>query len=409
MLPTSTVKRRLFALALPMALAALAGCEMVGYVARQSVGQISMLARREPIARVLQETDLPAQTRDRLVLVWYAREYAERVIGLRPSPSYHDVVRLDRDAASYVVAAAEPDSLEPYRWCFPVAGCLPYIGYFDRGDAVRERRRLAALGYDVMVRGVSGYSLGGWLPDPVYSPLLEDSRADVANTVIHELTHGTVFLPGRASFNEGLATFVGDHGMLAFLAERYGEGSATLAEARAELVDERTWDAHLARLITELRALYAQPLPRAEKLRRRNAVYAAAAARAAALPLTTARYRRAVLRPLNNAILATHATYHDAGADFEAVYQRLGRDLRRFVRFVHDDVARAPDPAVFITQWLARPAPAVPAQRVARPGGTTTGAGAGAPCGAGAGGGPPAPAPPGTLSPNSARCTSSPL
>jgi predicted aminopeptidase len=330
-------------------LALLPGC----YVLQQGFGQLGMLSRREPIARVLQERDLPTRTRERLTLVWYARQYAIGRIGLRESDSYRDLVRLDRDAASYVVAAAPPDSLEPYRWCFPIAGCLPYIGYFDRRDAEREAARLRAQGYEVYVRGVEAYSLGGWMPDPLYSPMLDDSRGRLVNTVIHEMTHGTVFVPGRASFNEGLATFVGDRGALGFLEERFGQGSAVVAEARAELSDQRIYRAFLQGLIAELRAVYASPLPRAERLRRRDEVLARARARAATLPFQTALYQRVRTRTLNNAFLATHATYHGGEARFEAVYQRLGGDLRRFVAFMRDEVARQSDPERWLDGWLA--------------------------------------------------------
>ena len=128
--------------ALATATAGSLGACGVGYILQQGVGQLEMLGRREPIARVLREPDLPAETRDRLVLVWHARAFAINALGLHASESYRDVVRLDRDAASYVVAAAPQDSLEPYRWCFPIAGCLPYIGYFHRADAEREKARM---------------------------------------------------------------------------------------------------------------------------------------------------------------------------------------------------------------------------------------------------------------------------
>lgn len=329
----------------------LSGCE-VAYVIQQGVGQIAMLAQREPIAHVLQEPTLPSRVRDRLVLIWHVREFARHRLGLRVGESYRDLVRLNRDAASYVVSAAPRDRLEPYLWCFPIAGCLPYIGYFRRVDAEREAQRLARQGYDVHVRGVEAYSLGGWFPDPVYSPMLDDSRWWLANTVLHELTHGTVFVPGRARFNEGLATFVGDTGSLLFLEERYGARSATVAEARAEQRDRRRYVAFLEELITELRRVYALRISREEKLRRREEWFERAVLRAREIPFELPVYARAARRRFNNAMLVTHMTYHGSERQFEAVYQRLGRDLRRFVVFIRDEVARQPDPENYLNQWL---------------------------------------------------------
>jgi predicted aminopeptidase len=218
---------------------------------------------------------------------------------------------------------------------------------------VTEQRRLERAGYDVQLRGVPAYSLGGWLPDPVYSPLLEGSRYRVADTVIHELTHGTVFLPGRAAFNEGLATFVGDHGAMDFLVARYGEGSATVRAARREAAESSAYSALLHELALRLRALYAAPIARDTKLARREAVFAEGRARLAALAFQSPRFARLARRPLNNAVLATHEVYFGASAPFDAVYARCGRDLARFVRYVHDVVARAPEPEAFLRSGRA--------------------------------------------------------
>ncbi len=333
----------------------LAGCGF-DYILQQGIGQLAMLSRREPIAAALRDPRLNATARDRITLAWFARRYAEQVIGLTPGESYRDVVVLDRDSVSYVVSAAPPDSLRPYHWCFPIAGCLPYIGYFARPDAEREARRLRARGFDVALRGVGAYSLGGWLPDPIYSSLLDDTRGWVANTVIHELTHATVFLSGRAGFNESLASFVGDHGSIAFLRAHYGPDSRTVREAVGELADFALYEHAIGEVRASLVRLYASGRPRAEILREKAAILEAARARIAALPLHTVDPARLARRPLNNAVLATHATYNAGQALFEQVYDRLGRDLARFVTFVRVDAAHRADPEAYLREWVrARP------------------------------------------------------
>lgn len=311
-----------------------------------------MLSGRESIADALRDPRTGATARDRITLAWFARRYAQEVIGLRPGESYRDVVMLDRDSVSYVVSAAPVDSLRPYQWCFPVAGCLPYIGYFSRRDADREAGRLRARGYDVATRGVSAYSLGGWLPDPIYSSLLDESRGWVANTVIHELTHATVFLAGRAGFNESLASFVGDRGSLAFLRAHYGPGSRTVHEAAGELADYAAYERELGEVRARLLLVYASGRPRNEILLAKTALLEAARARIAALPLHTLSATLLARRPLNNAVLATHATYNAGQALFEEAYVRLGRDLPRFVAFVRTDVARRSNPEAYLRNWV---------------------------------------------------------
>jgi predicted aminopeptidase len=44
------------------------------------------------------------------------------------------------------------------------------------------------------------------------TPTLVADSVDLANTVIHEVTHNEFYARGQAVFNESFATFVGAHG-----------------------------------------------------------------------------------------------------------------------------------------------------------------------------------------------------
>lgn len=330
---------------------------MASYVFQQGFGQLAMFTRREPIAHALQDPSLSTQACDRLELVWYARRYGVERVGLRDNGSYRDVVWLDRDAASYAVSASPRNRLSPYRWCFPVAGCLPYIGYFNPADARREAERLRAQGLDAHVRGVQAYSLGGWFPDPVYSPMLEDSRGTLANTVLHEMLHGTVFVAGQASFNEGLATFVGDHAELDFLTERFGARSPTVRDARAELADQRRYVREILALLESLRGLYARRLPLEEVLRERERLFDATRDR-----LNAASWESRAFAPLrrrrvtlNNAVLVNFRTYFSGEARYERALERFHGDLRAMVGFMRERVQQERDPEAWIDRWLERP------------------------------------------------------
>lgn len=336
---------------LAVAFALTSGC----YELRQASGQLSMFLHRRSIASVVTDPSVDHQQRDRLRVAWYAREFALTELGLNASESYQSVVVLDRPWVSYVVAAAPADRLEAYRWCFPFAGCLPYIGYFDRRDAVRERDRLRSLGYDTQLRGVDAYSLGGWFPDPLYSPILHRTRGSIANTVIHELTHGTVFIAGEARFNESLASFVGDRGALLFLARRYGESSSTMRETLAFDRDHERWEGAMRALARALSELYASRASRADKLARKASIIASASAALRRAPFETRAYRRrAQTIALNNAELVTHTTYSGDRALLERAFALHGGDLRSFVRFMRDEVARRAQPARWLEAWCER-------------------------------------------------------
>ena len=364
------MKQKIRALAVGLVLGGLvmgtSGCSL-GYLLQQGQGQVSLLMRREPVDKLVADPTLDAETRNQLVLVQEAKAFAERVIGLKASASYTKLVRLDRDAVSYVVAGAPKDRLEPYLWWFPIVGNVPYKGYFAKADAEREKENLEKQGLDAYLRGVSAFSLLGIVPDPLYSPMLKASPAGLANTIIHELTHGTTFLAGKPSFNEGFATFVGDQGGLIFLKSRYGAESAEVREAEALARDQQRFQGVVDALAADLQALYRTRLAPQEILARRDQRFARAKEELRGLVFETRGYQNVDRITLNNAYLVTYLTYHGNMQRFEQVYDRLGRDLRAFVSFFKDRVAKEKDPEAFLDEYLraepplgGNPAPSSP-------------------------------------------------
>jgi predicted aminopeptidase len=342
------------------ALLSLQGC----YVLKQGAGQLELLQRRERVSDVLARATTSPETRRGLQLVQAAKAFAEGTLGLASTRNYEHLVQLDRDAVTYVVSAAPPDSLVPHQWWFPVIGSVPYKGFFAKADALSEQASLEAAGFDTMVRGVTAFSLLGWLPDPVYSPFLALEPATLVSLIIHETTHATLFLPGRASFNEGFATFVGHTGAMAFFRARGGERDPDLAVALAAQQDARVFSAFLEGLAAKLEALYASGRPRAEVLLARERIFGEARREFTAhhLPrLRGRRYKRFAEGPLNNATISAHRTYHQRLEPFERAHARLGGDLRATVRFFREHVAPAPDPERWLDRWLAGSA-ALPAK-----------------------------------------------
>lgn len=334
-----------------VALASL-GCD-AAYLLKQSYGQAALLMQRETLEEAAADSRLSPEQKEYLGIARAAKTYAMDVLGLKRTDSYEHVIVLDREAVTYVVAGSPKDALEPYLWHFPIVGSVPYKGFFDRQDAIAERIRLENRGYDAYMRGVSAFSLLGFLPDPLYSSLLKYRESTLANIILHELSHATVYLNGQSSFNEGFATFVGNQGMLGFLATRHGSGSVEVRHAEAALRDEERFSTFLKDLALALRDLYASKATREQKLAQRESVFATAKARFALMPFETDSYAWFGKFPLNNAYLMTALTYQSNSQRFQKVYERLGRDLPRLIRFFRDEVAPAPNPEQFLDQWLA--------------------------------------------------------
>lgn len=329
----------------------LSGC----YVLQQGVGQLQLLSRREPVAKVLADPATGPDKRAKLELVPKVKAYAEQEIGLRHTSNYEDYVALNRDAVTYVVSAAPPDKLVPYTWWFPIVGNVPYKGYFDRAEAVKLQNSLKAEGYDTILRGVPAFSTLGWLSDPIYSPFLAYDIPTLVNVIIHETTHATLFLPGQASFNEGFATFVGNEGALGFLTQQYGPASPEVAAAKAEIEDNRVFTEFIQQISAELTSLYDSAKSKDEKLKERQVIFAAAKERFTHDFLPRMRghqFRHFPHSAFNNAALISYRTYYNRLDRFEAAFHKQGGSLKATVQFFKDVVAKQPDPEKFLDDYL---------------------------------------------------------
>src|SRR5690606_17721991 len=100
------------------------------------------------------------------------------------------------------------------------------------------------------------FSTLGWFNDPLLNTVLRYGDVSLANTVIHELLHNSIYLPGQAGFNESYANFVGDRGAIAFFCTRDGDDAATCRQAHDAWHDNLLYGAFLSDLVQRLEAIY---------------------------------------------------------------------------------------------------------------------------------------------------------
>ncbi len=309
-------------------MAILPGC----YLGHLAEGQLRVLRARTPIETALADPATSADERAQLTLVLEARTFAQG-LGLDVGKQYTSYAPWPGDRLVTAVVATRPGTLDPVTSWFPLVGRVPYRSYFDVAAAEREAERLRARGDDVCLSPVPAYSTLGWMADPVTGPLLRSGPTDLVDTVIHELVHATVYVPGDASFNEGLATFVGQEGAIRFFSTRDGDASPLAERARARVADQRALASALFALRTEISALYAAALPEDERARRRAELDREARARIASLPLATIDAPAlAASLALQDACLVLEDTYTADLPLYEAALARLGGDLPALVR-----------------------------------------------------------------------------
>jgi len=297
------------------------------YTLTQGVTMLGYLNRAVP----LQKTGDEEFTR----LVTDIRAFAMEELGLAQSKNYTRYVQLDRDYLAAVVSASARDSFSPYEWNYPVVGKMPYKGFFNVEDARKERAKLEKKDLDVWIRAVDAFSTLGWFKDPLYSYMKEYSPARLADLIIHELVHATIFIKGQVNFNEKLAEFIGSEGSRLFVISRYGEDSDEYREILTSAGDSKKFIEFIQALIAELDALYSNAvLSRDEKLIEKERIINAAKERFDAeyeTRFSTDDYRGFSALPVNNAYLELFRLYHDEDNFYEDLYKRSGKDLAGFI------------------------------------------------------------------------------
>ena len=242
-------------LVLVLVSALLAGCN-AGYYWHLARGHADLMSARVPVDEVLADPATDTVLREQLALSAKALVFARERLSLPSNGSYRDYVALDRDWVVWNLFAAPEFSLDAHQWCYPVAGCASYRGYFDRARAEQAADRLRARGFDVHGAGAIAYSTLGWFDDPLTPAMLARSDGGLVELLFHELVHQRFYLKGDTRFNESLATAVARHGRKAWFADRGADDDAAVAAAAWQAVR-----ALLEQTRTALQTLYASDLP----------------------------------------------------------------------------------------------------------------------------------------------------
>jgi predicted aminopeptidase len=325
------------ALALASALALLSACG-TPYLMQAAGGEWHVLHEREPIDKLLADPQTPPTLREHLTQVRAARQFASRELGLPDNSSYRSYADIGRPYVVWNVVATPEFSVTPKHWCFPVAGCVAYRGYFHEQQARDFALDLIGQGDDVAIDGVPAYSTLGRFADPVLSSMLPYGDDELAATVFHELAHQLLYVPNDSEFNEAFATTVEDAGLERWLAHQ-GE-SARMHSFREQQAQEQALVQLLSRTRAQLAQLYASGLPREQMVVKKAEAFTALAAEIRALErregVTYPLYEEWIRDGLNNARLASVATYYDCMPGFKRLLRQQDNDLPRFYAAVRE-------------------------------------------------------------------------
>jgi len=321
-------------------LAMLSGCGTM-YVAQAARGQLQVLTARKPIENVIVDSRTTPELRARLLEVRAARAFASRELGLPDNGSYRTYADLKRRYVVWNVVAVPEFSVHPQRWCFPVAGCVAYRGYFSEAKARKFSESMARTGFDTFVGGVPAYSTLGKFKDPVLNTMLGYGDDELAAIIFHELSHQLIYEPGDSEFNEAFATAVEQVGLERWLKARGRESDVSRFRAR------RSRQAQVVALFAKARSrladLYDQKLSPDVMRERKRAEFAQLDRDLAVLEKQLkirSAYRDWAPQGLNNAHLASLATYYDCVPGFERLLAKNDGDLPKFYAAVRELVRK---------------------------------------------------------------------
>jgi predicted aminopeptidase len=307
------------------------------YLLQSAAGHLSLMSKREPLSDVIDQPTTSAALRTQLQAVASIRDFASRELGLPENGSYRSYADVGRPYVVWNVVAAPEFSVDPKQWCYPFVGCVAYRGYFAEIKALKFAAAQRAKGRDVFVGGVAAYSTLGHFDDPVLNTMMGWNDVELASIIFHELTHQWLYVPNDASFNEALATTVADEGVRRWLKQQGRDRDL------ADYLQQQERHLEVIALFnatrTQLRGIYAENLAPDAMREQKRAAFAALRASYSVLKTRWgghAPFDAWFAKDINNAHLASVATYYTCVPGFARELKDVGGDLPAFYRRVRE-------------------------------------------------------------------------
>ncbi len=312
--------------------------QLVIYGLKMGKGQLHIVWNARPMEECLKDPALNDTLKSKLLLIQEIRKYAIDSLGLKNSVNYTTFYDQGQQPAIWVISACEPFELKVKAWKFPIIGSVPYKGFFNKEEARDEQYRLREDGYDTRLGTTSGWSTLGWFKDPILSNMIYQSEGNLAELIIHELTHSTIFIKDQIQHNENLANFVGETGAKKFLLSKYGLSSKEYVSYLHQQEDELLYNRYMLKSLSELDSLYKSFSPGqspAEKIALKEKVLIRVVWGVSNLKLNDyARY----LKISRNVIISKNAFFmefmrYDSEHDYfeREMNEKAGGDLRKFI------------------------------------------------------------------------------
>lgn len=230
--------------------------DLLIYGISQGKGQFSIVWNAQPVKELMNDASFPDSIKQKLKFISEIKKFAVDSLGINPIDNYSTFYNQTDKPKLWTISACEPYSFKAKEWKFPFLGNVPYKGFFNEKEAGKEILKLKEKNYDIDVYVPSGWSTLGWFNDPILSSMLKRSDGSLANLIIHELTHGTLYVKNDVTFNENLASFIGDKGAELFLIYKFGANSKSYIDYEQSKSDEKIFNDYILKSTDRLDSLY---------------------------------------------------------------------------------------------------------------------------------------------------------
>ncbi|MBF0444222.1 MAG: aminopeptidase [Magnetococcales bacterium] len=313
----------------------LSGCLGPSYFWQSINGHFDLLSKRVPIQKLIDAKTTSAKLKQQLEKTVKYRAFAEKTLLLPTKGTFNSYADLKRHKATWVVFASQPYKLAPKKWCFPVTGCLNYLGYFNEADAHKHGDKLKNLGMDVYIDGSPAYSTLGWFDDPLLNTFINYADEKLLALIFHELAHQKLYIADDPTLNESYAVAVSQIGVTLWFE---GQGnSADILRINKQLKQKNNFINNVQTVRKQLAALYTSPLDITTKQRQKEAILKAVGKKYAhTWP------KEWFSKGLNNAKLNSANTYSRLVPQIMAVFNKEGRDIVKFHKTIEKISKSAP-------------------------------------------------------------------
>lgn len=307
----------------------LPGC----YLLEQGKGQMDLRFSQVSIEEAIEKEKNP-EFKKLLASVPDVKRFAVEKVLLEPTVNYDGYYHTEQRGITFVVTAARKDQLAPHTWWFPIIGSVPYKGYFNERKALELQRELEEEGLDTWLFAAPAYSTLGWFKDPITTPMLRYGAFSLTDTVIHEMTHVTLYVNGQGDFNEQLATFVGQKGAELYFQEKGELSEEKLDSIKADKKRRVRRSLLIQSYIPKLEELYKQDLPFKETLKQRTAIFKQLTDELLRLHPKTSREQW----QFNNARILQYRRYKPEAPLFRETWEKSNRDWKKFWKLIQQYV-----------------------------------------------------------------------